>query len=78
MSEAWIPFWTALSGSVFSLITLFVTLLVRKRIGRVHKEINGRMGELLAVTKEAATAKGKEVGKAEEKSEQNERDKEKS
>lgn len=56
--------WVASIGGTVSLITLTITLIVKGRQERLHKQINSRMDELLELTRQKANAKGNEEGRA--------------
>lgn len=60
MSDAVI---VAIIGGVVSMGSLAMTLLIKKGQDNLHKQINGRMGELLDATKAANRAEGEIVGK---------------
>jgi len=52
-------------GAIVSLASLAMTLLIKKDVNAYHKTVNGKMGELLQVTKEASKAEGKLENQAE-------------
>lgn len=50
-------------------ITGLITLWINNRLGKIHKQINSRMDELVKLNRAEAAATGKLEGKAEEKAE---------
>ncbi len=61
----------ALISGAANIAIVFITLSLKNKIKNVHKEINGRMGELMEVTKKASKAEGNLEGREELKEEQN-------
>lgn len=55
----------ALIGSVTGLLTIWLN----HRLGKIHKQINSRMDELLKISKAEALAEGTLKGRADEKAE---------
>lgn len=56
-------------GAVVSLGTVFLTLLLNKKVTAIHKDVNGKMEHLLQSVGEAEKAKGKEEGIQQQKDE---------
>lgn len=52
--------------SVTSLIIVILTAIVNKRLKTVHKQINSRMDELLAINKKLSNAEGNKEGRLEQ------------
>lgn len=67
MSE---PIIIAIISGSFTLAGIAITLFVNWRLGRIRKDINGRLTELLNLTRNSSTAKGNLEGRAELKEEQ--------
>lgn len=55
--------------ALISSITGILTIWLNHRLGRIHKQINSRMDELLKISKAEAMAEGNLKGRAEEKAE---------
>lgn len=58
-----------ISGS-FGLVGIIITLIVNWRLSRIKKDINGRLTELLNLTRKSSTAEGNLAGREELKKEQ--------
>lgn len=56
--------------AILSLVGLIYTVKGKNKIEAYHKEVNGKMGELLDVSKTAAKAEGNLEGRADLKQEQ--------
>lgn len=57
----------ALIGAVVTVINSFLIAWVKISLNRVHREINGRMGELIDTTKKLGNAEGTAEEKARKK-----------
>lgn len=57
----------AIVSGVFSTIALIINLKANKKIDQYHKEVNGRMGELLETTKKLGNAEGAAAEKSKQK-----------
>lgn len=55
--------------AVITSITGLLTMWLNHRLGKIHKQINSRMDELVKLNRAEAAATGKLEGKAEEKAE---------
>lgn len=55
----------ALIGAVVSLGSLAMTLLIKRSQNKLHKQINSRMDELLALTRKEGKAEGNKEGRIE-------------
>lgn len=64
------PIIIALITGLFTLSGIGMTLFVNWRLGKIKKDINGRMDELLNLTRSSSNAKGNLEGRAELKQEQ--------
>lgn len=56
-------------GAVVSLGTVALTLMIKSRVDTIHKDVNGKMAQLLEVSGAAAKAEGKEEGIQQQKDE---------
>lgn len=56
-------------GAVVSLLSLLMTLLIKKDVGGVHKQLNSMRTEENKTNKDLGHAEGKAEGKEEEKAE---------
>lgn len=52
------------------IIVAIINIKGNAKVDRYHKEVNGKMGQLLEVTKEASKAEGKEEARQEAKDEE--------
>lgn len=59
----------ALIGSAATVVTGIGVAYVNKRLGKIHKQINSRMDELLELTRASGRAEGNKEGRAEQKQE---------
>lgn len=57
-------------GGGVTLVVTFSTLFVNYKIQKIHKQINSRMDELLALNKASSRAQGNLEGREEERKEQ--------
>lgn len=57
----------AIIGAVVTTINSFLIAWVKVSINRYHKEVNGRVGELIETTKALGNAEGKATEKAKHK-----------
>jgi hypothetical protein len=64
--------------AIFAAVLSFVGIILSRKIDAVHLQINSRMDELLAATKEAARSQGNVEGRAQAMVEQARDDKKKS
>lgn len=60
----------AIIGGCFSLGGIVLTAIVNRRLGSVKKDINGRLTQLLELTKKSSNAQGNLEGRTELKNEQ--------
>lgn len=56
----------SLIGAVGTAITTIMTLIINKKTSQIHKDVNGKMAQLLAVSGKAEHAAGVVAGKAEQ------------
>ena len=54
-------------GGGVTLVVTFSTLFVNYKIEKIHRQINSRMDELLALNRKSSKAEGNLEGRAEEK-----------
>lgn len=55
----------AIIGAFVSIASLAMTLIVKYKLEKVHKQINSRMSELLDLTRKASKAEGAQENQAE-------------
>lgn len=58
----------AIIGAVVTIINSFLIAWVKVSLNRYHRDINGRMGELIDTTKKLGNAEGTAIEKARNKS----------
>lgn len=59
------PIIIAIIGAVVSIASLAMTLIVKYKLEKVHKQINSRMTELLDLTRQASKLEGAADNQAE-------------
>ena len=63
--QDWVTLIAALTAATASILGAIKGFKNAEKLAEVHQSLDGRLSQLVAVTKQAATAEGKEAGRKE-------------